>query len=408
MMLLSPAVERATLVVLLILVLAASPLLGLITPYLVALIGIAVWLATLLQGRLAAAYAEPPARLLLAVFIVLGLLFAVTADAPADALRVFNFIMLLLFGPIALLLSRQAGPATAERVAILAAAGVALGLLAILWDLVVNGADRPRGFNIGPIVLSNALLALGFLALGAALVAGNRHRWLYATAPAAAILATVLTASRGPLLAVPPLLLLSLVWFWRVRFRGSRRIALWGLAALAVAAAFGVLLFQGRAATMLTIFQQLASGSAVADETTSIRLLLYQGGWQAFLESPWIGHGWADLIDAAVAHLPPGALEVSRYRQLHNDVLNFAVAGGVVGVVCYLVILLTPLVGALASPRDALRGFRLYGASVLVVTYFFGGLTDLMFGFEFHTMLFVMLTAILLGYCRARPPSSLN
>jgi len=176
------------------------------------------------------------------------------------------------------------------------------------------------------------------------------------------------------------------------------------LGALAVTAILALLLLQGRAATMLTIFQQLASGSAVVDETTRIRLEFYEAGWQAFLQSPWIGHGWANLMEAATPHLRPEYLEFTRYRQLHNDVLNFAVAGGVVGIICYLLILATPLLGALASPRDALRGFRLYGASVLVVTYFFAGLTDLMFGFEFHTMLFVMLTAILLGYCRERPP----
>jgi O-antigen ligase len=403
--LLAPAAERAVAITLLVLVLAASPLLGLITPYLVALICIGVWLATLLQGRLAAAYADLPSRLLLGVFVVLGVLFAVTADAPSDALRVFNFIMLLLFGPVALLLAQRAGPDSAQRVAALAAIGVALGLLSILWDLLVNGESRPRGFNIGPIVLSNALLAIAFLALGAALVYRGRRSWLYAAVPLAAILATLLTGSRGPLLAVPPLLLLSLVWFWRARFRGSPRIALWALGALAVAAVLGFLLVQGRAATMLTILQQLAAGTAVVDETTRIRFALYEAGWQAFLQSPWIGHGWANLMEAATVHLRPEDVVFARYPQLHNDFLNFAVAGGVVGVVCYLLILATPLVGALVSPRDSLRTFRLYGASVLVVTYFFAGLTDLMFGFEFHTMLFVMLTAILLGYCRERPPA---
>lgn len=399
----APAVERAVAMLLLVLVLAVSPLLGLITPYLVALLGIAVWIASLARGRLAAAYAEAPARLLLAIFLLLGVLFALTADAPSDALRVFNFIMLLLFGPVALLLARQAGPGSVQRVAALAAIGVALGLLSILWDLLVNGDTRPRGFNIGPIVLSNALLALGFLALGAALVVGDRRRWLYAAVPVAAILATLLTGSRGPLLAVPGLLLLSLLWFWRVRFRGSPRIALWGLGVLAVAAVLGFLLLQGRAATMLDIFRQLASGTAVVDETTRIRLVLYEAGWQAFLESPWIGHGWANMMEAAAAHLAPQDLAEAQYPQLHNDVLNFAVAGGILGVFCYLAILVTPLIGALASGQDSLRQFRLYGASVLVITYFFGGLTDLMFGFEFHTMLFVMLTAILLGYCRERP-----
>jgi hypothetical protein len=32
------------------------------------------------------------------------------------------------------------------------------------------------------------------------------------------------------------------------------------------------------------------------------------------------------------------------------------------------------------------------------------GLTYLTFGYEFHTTLYVCLAAILLGYCRDRPP----
>jgi O-antigen ligase len=88
------------------------------------------------------------------------------------------------------------------------------------------------------------------------------------------------------------------------------------------------------------------------------------------------------------------------YKQLHNDVLNFAVGAGIVGVFCYLAIISAPLIGAWLSPRDSLRTFRLYGATVLTIVYIGGGLTDLMFGFEFHTFLFVMLTAILLGYSR--------
>ena len=63
-------------------------------------------------------------------------------------------------------------------------------------------------------------------------------------------------------------------------------------------------------------------------------------------------------------------------------------------------IITTPIVGALLGPRDSLRTFRLYGATVLTIVYVGGGLTDLMFGFEFHTYLFAMLTAILLHLCR--------
>ena len=82
--------------------------------------------------------------------------------------------------------------------------------------------------------------------------------------------------------------------------------------------------------------------------------------------------------------------------------VKVAVGGGVIGVLCYLGIITTPLIGAWLSPRDGLRNFRLYGATMLTIVYVGGGLTDLMFGFEFHTYLFTMLTATLLGLCRER------
>ena len=75
-------------------------------------------------------------------------------------------------------------------------------------------------------------------------------------------------------------------------------------------------------------------------------------------------------------------------------------ASGIVGVVAYLILVTVPVVGAILSPRDSLRTFRLYGATVLTVIYIGGGLTDLMFGLEFHNYLFAMLTAILLHFCR--------
>ena len=43
---------------------------------------------------------------------------------------------------------------------------------------------------------------------------------------------------------------------------------------------------------------------------------------------------------------------------------------------------------------------------MITIIYFFDGLTDLMFGFEFHTALYAALLAILLAYCRDREPNT--
>ena len=109
------------------------------------------------------------------------------------------------------------------------------------------------------------------------------------------------------------------------------------------------------------------------------------------------------MMSAALPDVDPLYLEHAKaLPQLHNDVVNFAVAGGVVGVAVYLLIVFTPLVAALRSPADRYRAARVYATAGLAIVYVCGGLTDLMFGHEFHTALFVMLNAIVFGVYRER------
>ena len=76
---------------------------------------------------------------------------------------------------------------------------------------------------------------------------------------------------------------------------------------------------------------------------------------------------------------------------------------GVVGVLVYLGLLVVPILVCLRSPRDSQFRARLYGCAVLVGSYVTLGLADVMLGFELHTALYVVLTALLLSYCRDRP-----
>lgn len=394
---------KATVWALALLALAISPLLGLLTPYVALLIIIPLFFVTLFRGQVLAAYRSYDARGFLAVFVVLALLFALSADAPGDALHALNFTMLLAYGAVAWLFTRRAGlDVRAEWVPLLAGIGVLGGFAEVVMSAAM-GAPRATGINIGPIVLSNGLLALGFISLGGALLRRDRLGWLYLLPPVLAIVATLITTSRGPLIAVPALIVVAALWFWRVRFGGGARIALLiGGLVVAVGVVLAFVFLNTRMGSIIEIAEAIARGEQVGDHSTHERLLLYRAGIEAFLQSPWIGHGWANIMDTVRPLLPAGEDYVAGLPQLHNDVLNFAVGGGVVGVLCYLGIITTPLIGAWLSPRDGLRNFRLYGATMLTIVYVGGGLTDLMFGFEFHTYLFTMLTATLLGLCRER------
>ncbi|MBN9304994.1 MAG: hypothetical protein BGO82_10190 [Devosia sp. 67-54] len=387
---------------LLLLALALSPVLGLLTPYAALLVILPLFVVTLIRRNAPAAYASYDARVLLGIFVLFAIICAITADSASDVLRALNFTMFLTYGAVALLFERQRIARPAELVARLAAIGVMLGLVEVGVSAVLVHASRPEALNLGPIVLSNALLALGFVSLGGVFVRRDRYGWLYLVPPLLAIVATVLTGSRGPLLAVPAAAIAAAIFIWHDRFRQSLRATLIGAAGLVVVLAGGIAaVLQGRAGSLLAIVGAVAEGNAVVDETVRQRLVLYRAGWQSFQQSPWVGHGWGNIMSSVKPFLADSDQWLLTWLpQLHNDVLNFAVASGIIGVAAYLAIITTPIVGALLGPRDSLRTFRLYGATVLTIVYVGGGLTDLMFGFEFHTYLFAMLTAILLHLCR--------
>jgi O-antigen ligase len=390
---------------LLVLALVLSPLLGLLTPYISLVFIVPLFFVTIARGDIVEAYATYEARAFLVVFVVIAIICGVTADSVSDALRAFNFTMLLAYGPLVLFLRRQAGRIGVERIPQMAAIGVAIGLAEVVLSVAMPAIrylnyNRPTGPDIGPIVLSNGLLALGFLSLGTLLLREDKRAWWFLLVPLAAIGASVITGSRGPLVAVPFAVVVAALFIWHHRLAGSAGSGWLGLGGLIVAGALGgAILLRSRAGSSLHIVETIVGGGSVTDDSTRQRLELYDAGSKAFVESPWIGHGWGNIMDSVRPFLP-GDTYVADLPQQHNDVLNFAVGAGVVGVLCYLAIITAPIIGAIRSPRDRFRTFRLFATTMLVIIYIGGGLTDLMFGFEYHTYLFAMLTAIIIGFCR--------
>ena len=126
----------------------------------------------------------------------------------------------------------------------------------------------------------------------------------------------------------------------------------------------------------------------------------------------WIGYGWSKYVRAAYSYLPRDVRREFNARgsslrgnhHLHADILNLGVAGGLLGLGAYGLILLAPLLGAFRSVRDGQYAARVRGAVLLAVGYAACGVTYLMFGYEFHTTLYVCLAAIVLGFCRDAPP----
>jgi O-antigen ligase len=244
---------------------------------------------------------------------------------------------------------------------------------------------------------------LGFIALLGFSASKSRYRFVFFLGPILGTFVCILSGSRGPLLAVLPLMAVFVLFATRHRLRN---IAI-GLLALAVCAGVVWTVWPETASRFVLMANDLPDflrGGVVDDKSVSQRSAMYSAGYQAFLHSPWIGYGWHSKVNATVPYLPEKYANFPQiHHHLHSDGLDFAVSGGILGILAYLLVLAAPIAGAVRSPRDSQFRVRLTAAVMLTVGYATFGLTYLLFGYEFHTTLYVVLTAIVVRYCRDEP-----
>jgi O-antigen ligase len=387
------------------------PTLGVIGAYLAmfASLVLAPFLAFDGPARRAVA-AEPAAAMLGLAFLLLLVAFSLSARQPADVLLIANFVPLLLFVPAYMASRRLAHPLAARTIG-LAATGATLLSLMIAWHSVTAlGLARAELPGDNPLHLAAMATVVGAVALVGLLERQGAWGFVVVLAPVCALLVAVLAEARGALLAFPLFSLLALLFVLNRLGARPWQMALTLVIAIGIGIAVVLHFDDGRAFTgFATVLEFLRSGE-VTDHSSDVRLQLYSAAYEAFLQRPWFGHGWANFYAAAEVFLPIGGedgIGPDRYPHLHSDLADFAVAGGILGIAAWLLILAAPVVGAFASPRDGLRPVRLYGTMALSLCYLVLGATNLMLGWELQTATYIMLAALLLGWCRnERLPAS--
>lgn len=358
---------------------------------------VAMGLALLLLGWVA--IARPPIEvgaegwLLLAGVALLTVVFFINGTLAYAA----NFLMLALVPLLVAAMRASAKPGNATLMGRLALAGVAIAAAVALYQVIVEGRPRAAGFGSDEIWSATAALVIGWLALIGLPGSTGRWRYLYLLGPLLGVLVVMLSGSRGPMLVVP---LLFGVAFAMLK---GQRVGLLVTAAIVVA----VVYFwpdHSRLTSIATISKELATGVPLSDGSFDVRKVLLDASWGAFKLSPWTGYGWSNFAEATAPFTGiTNWTDRSDAFHLHSDLLNFAVAGGIAGLVAYLAILLAPLVGAWQTLADTQQQARRLGAVLLVAAYAGCGLTNTFFGFEMHTVLFASLTAVLFGFCRDAP-----
>lgn len=229
----------------------------------------------------------------------------------------------------------------------LSCGAMAAGLIALFERLILLYSRASNDMNAIPF--GNLALLLGFLSWLATLwwmyrlprLQRSYRRyclWLSMAGGMAGLLASLLSGTRGGWLAVPLLALMLYVAWRQMPFRKARR----RLVARSMATGALLLVVMLVAIPETGVSQRLAGAVVDAQEywqgedrdgSVGLRLEMWRGGLQLFVERPWTGWGEGRLEaarDALVADhiLHPG---VSYYDQLHSDIIDTAARRGVLG-----------------------------------------------------------------------------
>ncbi|HTM79251.1 MAG TPA: O-antigen ligase family protein [Devosia sp.] len=344
---------------------------------------------------------QPAVWLPLAAGVVLALAFAVTARSALDVAAVFYFTPVFAVAPLVLLLDRIPTRGWLECSAALL--GVIAAAVVASYDAFILDVARAGESVANPIHFADITLMLGFVAVTGAILAPPRWRWVYLLGPLIAGYCVYLSGSRGPMLAL--LLLIAGALGYRAIVNFSRgeswiRAALITIVYCALAVLgreLGWLDRFGRASTMAVELQAVAGmgvdASLGADSSTVVRLDMYRTALAAFLDSPLFGHGLVDFI-AKTARYAPEGVNFPIFEHLHNDIADFAVIGGVMGLLAYGMLLLAPIVQAVRAPPGRQRSGVLLLALSASGGYFAMGLTNAMFGLLTHTILYAVMLAL--------------
>ena len=338
--------------------------------------------------------------------VLLAVASMLATRSVTSALGTGYFMPLYLIWPLAVLASRFDDAISPASIAVFAAAGGAVGLAVVLFDKLVLGLSGPGGSVSNPIHYADLLLTLAILSLAGCYDRRILVRGISLIGTVCALTAVWITNSRGAVFALPAVVLAGLtVVIWQ-NTTGNRRAYLAVLPAMV--SVLGVaLVWQGGLLDQVSIYVDAVSffrAGPVADISTWERLTMYQAAWEAWKASPVVGHGLFNVVSTA-AGFARGDAAFPVYDHLHSDLANFSVAGGAMGILAYAAFILAPVVASghrAELPRQRAGQFI---AAAAAAGYVAMGATNAMFGVLSLTVLYAVMTILVVHLTRQAPTS---
>lgn len=278
-------------------------------------------------------------------------------------------------------------------------------LLTVWWLDMVH--HRPRALSGNALFVSGMLLPMMMLSwLG---TPSTQRRWWWhplATYLAGIIcLGTLLGARTATLIAIA-LLPMPLLWLQRDRGWLQR------LRPLTIAAAALALLLVIMGPWMSGWYEQRwgaltqvltgADPAALPDYGIATRAQHWPAAWQAFLERPWLGHGFLNETQVLGRHLPAGAPVLPT---AHQQFLSFLLWSGLPGLFTGCLLIALPVLVAVGRQQGA---NAVYAAVALAAPTLLNGMTDTVFDdlriVSYHLTMVVLLNSAVEAPATTSPP----
>jgi O-antigen ligase len=286
-----------------------------------------------------------------------------------------------------------------------AIAGALACLPLVAWQRFDLDMVRPGGL-VNPITFGDLALLLGLLSLvgGIDLRLARKNVLLPVAGALAGLLASLLTGTRGALVALLPAAAAFLGLSHVLRRRVVAGLLLASVALVGCAYFVPALGLQDRMAEGIADVRAWDGGGNKVTNV-GIRLELWKGALMLVREHPLFGVEPNLLRQHLVRFVDQGRLDpvVLTMPHLHNAILQSLATGGIFGLLAWFGVFAAPFAYFVRALREtaASRQFAPALAGLLVVTsYFCFGLTEVIFWSVKGCLFYALLVFLLVGFCQ--------
>ncbi len=263
--------------------------------------------------------------------------------------------------------------------------------------------ELPRAEGIkNAVPFGGISIVLGLMCLSGVLLSSisKPFRLLLFTGFLLGLAGSIFSGTRGGWIAIP-VVLLMIVAMNPMKWGGMKKLASIAILFLGLGGAYYLPDIQVRVDIALNQFNAYFS-EGVVGTSVGLRLETWRASILAISENPFFGVGegnFRNTMKILVSEARANALVVEKVAHVHNEFVSATLHRGLIGLVSLIIIFVVPLHAfmKLINKGRGLNQFLPMSGAILIISYMIFALTNIVFGQQNTTLLYVAYLYIIYG-----------